>query len=359
MRTFVGFPNYDFRSNAIPHSDERPRNYVLEVRNRLRTLLDPEGTHQFWVVSDIAEWQPTIEYDGYGFVVFHRDGDELTPVNTGPAWLFLFPGDYYAGLIDPDDFLQANQIVNYFRNSFNSSTTITTNGNPLIHYCETGGTTTPYNGGWDSDGALVGGDLSLPAIDPLTNLPGFMPGTTFLYGTIMSFLNDNTSGNKWASVWDHDNATAVFYVASGLFAIPHNVVVMGEIIAPFSSNDTRKSGVARWAFNAATEVSDAVTTYQSCWAYNEAGTRTEYTVTAHNKFARKFPDSTNLLDGVWPWDPLLLISTNHFKGWFEDVVVREVPALTGSGRVIGEFYKAGSNLIFMYGSTFPANPRGD
>jgi len=357
MRTFIGFPNYDFRTSWWAPTQENMRTYLLTVRDRMRQKLDGDSTHQYWMVGDIAFWTGGSTFNGYGFAVYHMDGSEVDPEPTGPAWAFFFPGEYSSGLVDVDDFLQNAQISNYARDSTSASTTITTNGPPLFHYCETGGTTTPYAFGYDVNAELSGGDFTGPTISPWTNFAGFMPGTTFLYGVIPQYMVDNLQ-TKWAMIWDHDLPAMMFYNAWGNLPIPHNVVAMGEIIEPFVTADTRRSGVARWSMSAATAASGDTIAYQSCWAYNAAGTRTEYTISAHGKYDARFGSGDFLLDGEWVWDPVMVSSSAHLKGWFDTRVVREtIPYAPGF--VVGDFYKASATLMFMYDASFPVPPQDE
>lgn len=330
---------------------------MFQIRDMLRAKLDPLGTHQHWLVGDISYMQAPL-YDGCGFGIYHMDGAEVDPVATGPAWVFLFPGYFASGLVDVGDFLQNAQIPNFAKNSHNASTTIATNGPPLIHYCETGGTTTPYGFGYDANGSLVGGDFSPCPVNVWTNFADFMPTGTFLYGVIHQSLTDKTAGNLWAMVWDHDLPAMAIYTTFALRRMPDNVVIMGEIIEPNVSTDTRKSGVARWDIAQPTNTAGMIVNYQSCWAYNEAGTRTEYTVTLHNSHLDKFPitgfESADRIDGVWQWDPILLINSTHFKGQIDPRVARESSTYTGEGLVIGNFFKATRDQMFMYDASFPA-----
>lgn len=90
---------------------------ITDIRNRLRTALDPGSTGNTWKVSDIVKWTGVSSFVAYAFVVQHRDGAG-TP--TGKEWLFLFSGAntgeaaYFQSIFGLNN---STNCSNYWRNS--------------------------------------------------------------------------------------------------------------------------------------------------------------------------------------------------------------------------------------------------
>lgn len=82
---------------------------VIDMRDRVKTALDPGDTGNTWKISDVVKWTGTGTYKGYAFIVQHRDGAGNP---TGKEWLFLLPGDQGT---------EISRFLYYFGNSNNAN----------------------------------------------------------------------------------------------------------------------------------------------------------------------------------------------------------------------------------------------
>jgi hypothetical protein len=70
--------------DAYGHASTNARDYWSDLRDRVRSTLDPGETHNYLMVSDIVRWVRSGNYVIYHFLVKAMNGG----VPTGPVWLF-------------------------------------------------------------------------------------------------------------------------------------------------------------------------------------------------------------------------------------------------------------------------------
>lgn len=336
MRTIIPLPDYDAPSH---YNNEPVRSaYILALRDALRTSLDLDNLHTNWMVGDVAYWIGISGYGGYAFVIFHM----VAGVKSGPAWLFALPNTFTGGLVDVDDFFQSASFSSYGRDS-NGGTTISTNGNFFFHYCETGGTTDPYSIGYDALGQLTGGDLSVPAVNPFTNLAGFMPPSAKLYGVVpLGFVD--TLSHTWNFVMDHDKPFLCMYSVNGLSGYLSGVFLAGEVLEPIRVGDTYKSAMTWWTFSTSVSLGITIASHY-IWGYNDTGVRSSYVGYSHSQYKLAHTH----------WDKIPVGSASFLKGFLDSDIVRTLGPYDALSNAYGSFFKA-STLGFPYVEGSPTIP---
>jgi len=331
--------------------------YIQSIRDDFRTKLDSDGLHTNWLVSDIIKWPGTVGSSGYAFVMFHMDAG----VKTGPSWLFLLPGKDGGA---PSEIRRIignfNDVImrQYFRNSSLSVSSIgTTDGSFGFHYNPTGGTSTPYNGGWDANGDLVGGDFDLPSANPYTNLDDFMPSTSDLIGYVFDTLNINFE-HPLVCACGHDIPFAALYFQYALLSLMNQFCVAGEIIVPYDATDTRKSGVFQGYFAVATTSNIPTFGGREIWAYNAQGIVTQYLPDYHLLWN---DNNTIQSNGEYAWDVVSVYASSHFKGYFHTDVFRNMGRTNVDSLKLfddGKFIKYHYSMCFPYVEGEPVFPGG-
>jgi hypothetical protein len=307
MKYLVNLPPIIRNNLNVDTTDD----FALMIRNRFRTVLDPEGTGEDWLVGDLARFQVGFPY-AYGFGIYHR----IDGVNTGPAWLLIIPGMASTTIrarIGTDLF---GSTVNSYARSDTNGTSFIQQGSFFWHYCETGGTTDPYDFGYDAEGALPGGDLSPAETNPISDLVGFMPANTFLYGYCS---NTWFSRNRVSVFMDHENRCAFFYLNVGgqtsFFSRYH---ISGEIIAPLRAADTYES--ASFAYILGLSQVNGITE-ASKWGYCYDDTGTRISLSTENPAIFNAYNWKNA-EGEALWIPTILSSSSYTKGFIKDDVMR-------------------------------------
>jgi len=329
--------------------------YLLSIRDDFRAQLDGDNLHTNWLVSDIIRWEGNTP--GYAFVVFHMDGG----VKTGPSWLFFLPGRNTAGTSPGEIRRIAGNfsdpvLSSYFRSSSLSTSSIGNQGSIAFHYNPTGGTSSPYNGGWDVDGELSGGDFTLPSVNPYTNLDDFMPSTSELLGYVTA--TNGTFLNAWVAIFDSDVPFAGIYVQWGLMNLVNMFCVAGKIVVPYEDSDTLTDGVIQGYMAFSTTTTLSTFGGVEIWAYNAQGQVTRYTPDYHLLWDA---NTAVLSNGEYAWDVIAVESTNHFKGYLHTDVFRNMGLTNREGLKLfddGKFIKYHYSVCFPYVQGEPVFPGG-
>ena len=345
-RYFVRLPRYFAgASNLGGASTANMRAKVLAMRDAIRDVLDPDLLATNWLVSDITAWTATI-YEGYAFTIFHRDGG----ANTGPAWTWFIPGSNGTTTVaDPDDILEVAELNNYFRDT-SGGTTFSSNGSPIIHYASAGGTTDPYDIGYNlADGTLVGGDFDSPTTNPRTDLATFMPAPE-LYGFCFDDVSETVEYSRMLMIADDEKPFIATYGTLGQETYPNALVLQGDFVVPYRPTDvfTNCSCSFEIDFNSANEGSRLNTTI---YALNDAGSQislTDYFNDAFTEFNVPFSD------GTYPWDVIAIANASFYKGWFDSDVIRVLGAFD---RDAFSLYDGGNFIKFdqYYGWPYAPN----
>jgi len=347
-RTFIRAPDWDpFRYG----NDEAAWDtYIVELRDSLRTALDPALTGNDWIVTDVAKWVGQGGSNtGYTFSVYHMNGAGSA---TGPAWTFFFPA--FGWGTNP---IALNQLLGnansgtqglFFR-AYNNTSTFSLMNSPgrlAVHYCETGATTTPYGAGWATDGSLTGGDLSAPTTNPYTDLETFMPGTSFLYGPIVPI----ESTTEWVFLFDTEKPFLALYMASNEAAGVNRILIAGKIAVPYKSTDTNANAMT-WVKILFTPINSGQPslTEEVAWLYNESGVADNFSL-SYRDFDYTL-DQVPLPSGNYPWEPVKIVGSGYFKGFLDTDVVRKMGrynAQVGQMFDSDQFIKFHQSLCYAY-----------
>lgn len=357
-RTYVKLPEWDL--DRMAGNEAFADSLILSIRDTLRTALDNDGLHTNWLVSDVAKWDganATIE--GYAFIVKHMEGQPI-PAPTGKEWLFVFPGRGSIYVAELEDILGSGSdatIGQYFI-EVNGATVFGDDGNPAIHYNPTANVT-PYNGGWDANGELVGGDLSSPTNSPWSNLNDFMPGTSHPLG--VAFLSFTSGLNFAATVWDDEKPFMAFYYTRGRESYIGAANILGETIVPYLASDTFTSGNLYFAFTNTSTLGGNIGSSLVA-TYNSSGTRIYNTgsIYAHSRYTNVNKVTP---EGDYLWDTVQVIYPTGIKGYVDPEIMKVVGEYNGDYLKLMEsdghyFIKISQAIAFPYVQNVPIFPPG-
>lgn len=337
---------YDWRPWEYVSSQGAMDAEILSIRDKFRTVLDNDGLHTNWLVSDVIKWSGASSYQGYAFIVKHM----VASVASGPCWLIVLPGHNNSL---PSRFHYVMGAANdgvlspyFFSVSANTSGIGTSSGSVGMHYNPTGGTTTPYNGGWDANGELVGGDLSSPTFNPYSELPDFMP-TQGIKGMASSAAGSNFN-HPFVAIFDDELPFAAFYMQYALYNWLNQFWVMGEILSPYLDTDTSKSGSLIGHFSGSS--SDWVTPFGAVAvsAFTPSGVVETYGLEYHALYT---VDNTPLPNGEYAWDVVTVYNNTSVKGYLHSDVVRVMGRHNRDYMKLfdgGNFVKCHTTLVFPY-----------
>lgn len=352
--------------NRISGNESAVDAWTLATRDALRDALDPGETHTNWIVSDVAKWNgQSATIQGYAFLVKHMDG-EVVPSPTGREWMFVLPGrtgtytTYTSGIAHLREVFgsfTAATIAPYFT-GINGATSFSGRGEIAIHYNPTA-LSTPYNGGWDANGELAGGDLSAPTNNPYTNLDAFMPGTSHPLG-----LGTQSFGYEisyWTTIWDDEKPFMAFYYTRGRESYAGGINIFGETLIPYMDSDTFTTGNLYFATNNAYNFSGSLLN-SSVAMYNSTGARTFAlnSVFAHDRFTA-FNSKT--ADGDYIWDTALVVGASGTKGYVDPDIIKVIGEYNGDYYKLFEsngnyFVKMERSMAFPYVGNKPLFPPG-
>lgn len=345
-RYYVKMPDWDHNvSDKGGISDANFDERALEFRDAVRSALDPDLNATNWLVSDVARWNGTnANVFGYGFTIFHRSGG----ANTGPAWTWFLPGRNGAGEAEFEDIVQPSQDSNYFFDT-GGGTTFSVDGTPGVHYSQFGGTSDPYDFGYNlADGTLPGGDFDTPNTNPFQDLVTFMPSTP-LRGFVFDSIGEGRSFSRMLLVADDEKPFIATYATFGTELHPNYNVFQGDIIVPYRPTDTQTHGALSWEYTFADNNQGGF--FADCLQV-ETDTGT---LLVTNDF---FNDIFNVFnvpfaDGTYPWDVIALQNTNYFKGWVDSDVAR---VMGPDNRDLYSLYDGGNFIKFGRYYCFPYVP---
>lgn len=337
MRTMIRLdwrPWLYFTGPSAAGDDPSMDAYILSIRNQFRTTLDGDGLHTNWLVSDIAKWIGVSDSRGHCFVVYHRNAG----VSTGPAWLFVLPGQ---GNNIPSRFsyvMGNNSDVEqspYFQNSNGAGSIGSDQGSFAVHYNPTGATTTPYNGGWDANGELVGGDFAAPTFNPYTNISDFMPSPQ-LIGQCFR-LTSNTS-YRTAFIFDSDIPfVCTYFCYSHLYHI-NQANIAGKILVPYLDTDPYQDGTLVCNLLTPTTSTFSVFGHHRIYGFDPQGVVQIYTIWETLLYTF---DNAPLSNGEYPWEPIAVANPQNTKGYIHTEVMRMIGRANEQHQVL--FH--GGNLI--------------
>jgi len=361
-RTYVKLPDWDLASIKVSGGEAIADMLVLNIRDTLRTALDSNGEHTNWIVSDVVKWTGLSTNKGYAFLIRHMDG-EVVPAPTGHEWLFVLPGSGSSPTLaaEIEEILGAGSdptIAQYFI-EVNGSTTFGTDGDPAVHYNPTA-IATPYGGGWDADGVLIGGDLSAPANNPYTNLDDFMPGTSHPVG--LSFLSFSLDINYWSTVWDDEKPFMALYYTRGQESYIGGANIWGNVIIPYLASDTYTIGGLYFALSNSQSLGGSIVS-NTVAMYTSTGARVVVTsnpIYAHSKYTAT---NSKTADGDYLWDLPIIIGSAGMKGYVDPDVMKVIGEYNGDYLKIFEtngvyYFKIQQAMAFPYVGNTPIFPPG-
>ena len=346
-RTYVKMPFYD--ANVTSRGGISEANYdaqALDFRDAIRAQLDPDLLATNWLVSDLAKWDGVNgNVEGYGFTIFHRNGGS----NTGPAWTWFIPGrNSNAGEAEFDDIVQPSQDVNYFYDT-SGGVVFFQDGSPGMHYSQFGGTSDPYDFGYNlATGVLPGGDFSAPATSPYADLVTFMPSTP-LRGWCYANMNANLVRNYLVLIADDTKPFLAVYHTSGLFLMPSYLTVQGNIIVPYRSTDVETHGLVSYT-NSFTATAQGTVSAEVIQVQRDTGALDLMSSVFNTSFTE---DNVPFDDGTFPWDVVALESSGYFKGWLDSDVIR---VMGPNNRELNSLYDGGNLVKFTQYLCFPYAP---
>lgn len=345
-RYFVRLPRYYAgAANLGSPTDANMRAKVLTMRDAIRDVLDPDLLATNWMVSDIAEWTAG-SFKGYGFTIFHRDGG----ANSGPAWTWFIPGSNNTNTVaDPDDVLEVAELNNYFRDT-SGGTTFSANGSPIIHYAPLGGTSDPYDFGYNlADGTLTGGDFDTPNTNPRTDLVTFMPAPG-VFGFCFDDISETYTYSSMLMVADDEKPFIATYGTFGQETYPNALVIQGEIVVPYRPTDVYATCSLSFEVDF-TNQNEGSRLNTSIYALDDAGSLVSLSDYFNNAFTLF---NVPFADDSYPWDVIAIANASYYKGWLDSDVIR----VLGPGGIEAFSLYDGGNFIKMdnsYGYPYVPN----
>lgn len=341
-RTYVKLPLWD--SNLARFGGLSETNFdlrAIEFRDAWRNALDPDDLQTNWMVTDVAKYNSG-NIDGYFFIIFHRD----TGTNTGPAWGWFIPGRNSSGVAEFEEIVQAAVDQNFFRSHQNGST-FNFDGCPGCFYSPLAGTSDPFDSGHSlSDGTLTGGDLSAPTTSPISNLAVFLPSTPLL-GISYQNLTTTYDYSYTVGIADDEKPFIAFYSTLGQELTPKSITIMGNVIVPYRPTDVETHAVLSWELNWTTSV-EGSSLNAGLFVLNDTGALLEAQTAYNNVFTIS---NVPLGDGSYPWDVILLASSDYVKGWIDSDVVRVMGVFNQEAFNLydnGNFIKLQESFCFPY-----------
>ena len=345
-RYYVTLPDWDPNTSALGGTTEENADVqVLAFRDAYRAALDPDLLATNWMVSDVAKWQGLSgTANGYAFTIFHRSGGS----NTGPAWTWILPGNNGANESEFNEIVEAAQASTYFFDT-GGGVNLGFDGTPGIHYSQFGGTTDPYDFGYNlADGTLAGGDLSAPTTNPYTDLVTFMPATP-LRGFVFDNQGDSQVQSRFLTVADDEKPFLTFYATQGLLLEPGYLVTMGNIIVPYRSTDVETHGALSFEVSFSNSAQGALGA--DCLQVQTDTGALLITTDFFNDIFTSF--NVPLSDGTYPWDVIALQDPAYFKGWIDSDVIR---VMGPNNRDLNSLYDGGNFVKFTQTLCFPYVP---
>jgi hypothetical protein len=344
-RYYINCPLWDSkfsRFGGISETNADAR--AIELRDAFRVVLDPDGLHTNWIVSDVLKWQ-TVNSNSrsYAFIVYHRD----TGSNTGHAWIYVIPG-YVNNTItaELEESFQSNQLQNYFRNTTNTIS-FGVDGPLSVFYSPLGGTSDPFDTGIDlNTGDLPSGDLDTPTTNPFTNLVTFMPSTP-IYGVNIDTMSTTYDYSHMTVIADDAKPFLATYSTQGQDKVPTSIIVQGNVIAPYRPTDVETFATLNWKLNWSSNVEGSSST-ESMYCISNTGSRLELETFYNNIFTIQ---NVPLADDSYPWDVILLANSTDIKGWIDSDIVRVMGAFNAEAFSLynlGNFIKLHEAFCFPY-----------
>jgi hypothetical protein len=323
----------DHRVLSHRSTESSAQAHILGIRDDIRSVLDPDGLHTNWVVTDIIQWigSASNRYN-FAFVIMHMDNGTA----TGPSWIYMFPSST-SGSIWLHVGTSNAQREEYF--TLRASTATVTDLNVIaLHYNPTI-TSTPYGAAWDlDDGSLPGGDFSVPTFSPWTEIHDFMPGGAIKGHVVQFGATPVSPGYRAAMLFDHEKKMHFLY-RTATHHFMRDMWFSGEnMIIPYSETDTNRTmgGWIRYSTGQINGISVSESVFR---AYTPEGIPTDYDIYSHENFDR---DNSPLSGGDYPWDAIMIYNSDNIKGFINTDIMR----LAGHRRKYQQLYDGGKFIQY-------------
>lgn len=296
--------------------------YILDIRNRIRTVMEAENGGDNWEVSRVIRWQgsPTTTY-GYGFKIRRL----VSGVPDGREWLILMAGPYtsFADTIaEPEEALQdGGPIFNHF--VFNGGNDFD-DGFYTLHYHSNGATETYAFEAGSDENAYNGTtpDLDPPAVSPKTNLDGFMvtPGNGGAPRGNITASFAETTPTRWLFVWNHEKPFCGIYHAGAYHTLATIYNIAGDIIIPRVATDVYPEGVYQLTVTYG-GLSNTYNTRRVLGLTPDGTTPQIYDVLEHNRLTYY---NQPRADNTYDVDSFKLSNTLYDKGYTDNEIFGQV-----------------------------------
>ena len=373
QRFIIRSSNGDYFSTSVgPDPDEWPTDYdgisqihpfITWVRDRIKTVMEAENGGQNWRVGRIAEWTGGLlsgrSIYGYAFKIEQLNAG--TP--TGKEWCMFF-----SGLIENLTNEQIAEIAQVVGNVAGYSAYFV----PWFHTSD-GFVAMQYNSGglstsWDFDATLAdtfntANDFTPPNTNPYSQDDQFFPDDTVhsqLRGHITGEWNQNRSQDRWVFIFNHNIPFCGFYRAKHRSNFVREVVIMGDIVVPRVSTDTRKDGWFFYSIEA--RDNDVIQDGERLYAINpDTDSENSFQpAVLHNAYTTANQPRD---DGTFDKDVVKVVNSNIDKGYLNpDLVAIQGP--NGWMRDMlfespeGACVKVTDELVFPWTTSDPIFPAG-